>query len=435
MDPYVVVITFIGLAALGMAWLPQGLKNVALSYPILYLLLGMLLYSLPINLPSPDPLQHKGLVLHITEIAVIITLMGTGIKIDRAFGWKNWKVPILLATVTMVICITSLAFLGWWLLGLTPAAAVLLGAVLAPTDPVLASDVQVGPPREGSEDHVRFSLTAEAGLNDGMAFPFTWLAIALALQGSNDFSWFGEWVWQDVLYRITAGVLVGYLMGKLIAYLVFQLPKKTSFPEAKDGFVALSTTLLVYGITEMIHGYGFMAVFFAGLTIGSQERGHHFHRELHDFTDQIERILLVLLLIPLGGSLVQGVLLDYLTWKSILVSFLFLFIIRPLAALPAFIGTHMLLKEKLAIGFFGIRGIGSFFYLAFALYQTNLANAQELWAIVGFIVLTSIVMHGITATPVMKRLDMTRVKRKREINNSLRTKEDEGAGQPHLKKK
>ncbi len=102
MDTYVVVITFIGLAALGMAWLPRGLKNIALSYPILYLLLGMLLYSLPIYLPSPDPLQHKGLVLHITEIAVIITLMGTGLKIDRLFGWKNWKVPILLATVTMV---------------------------------------------------------------------------------------------------------------------------------------------------------------------------------------------------------------------------------------------------------------------------------------------------------------------------------------------
>ncbi len=432
MDPYVVVITFIGLAALGMAWLPEWLKNIALSYPILYLILGVILYSLPINLPSTDPLQHKGLVLHITEIAVIITLMGTGIKIDRMFGWKNWKVPMLLASVTMILCITSLAFLGWWMLGLTPAAAVLLGAVMAPTDPVLASDVQVGPPREGEEDHVRFSLTAEAGLNDGMAFPFTWLAIALALQGSSDLSWLGEWLWKDVLYRIAAGVGVGYLMGRLIAYLVFQLPQKTSFPEAKDGFVAVSTTLLVYGITEMIHGYGFMAVFITGLTIGSQERGHGFHRELHDFTDQIERILLVILLIPLGGSLVQGVLLDYLTWKSVLVGILFLFIIRPLASLPAFMGTHMLLKEKMAIGFFGIRGIGSFFYLAFALFKTELSNAQELWAIVGFIVLLSIVIHGTTATPVMRWLDTSRLQRKRATHRVLREKKDEGAVPPHL---
>jgi sodium/hydrogen antiporter len=430
MDVYILFITIIGLAALGMAWLPEYFKTKPFSYPILYLLFGAILYSLPIpGLPSTDPLDHREIVVHITEIAVIITLMGTGIKIDRPFGWLNWRVPLLLGTVTMVLCIGAVAFLSWYLLGLTPAAAILLGAVLAPTDPVLASEVQVGPPKEGKEDPVRLSLTAEAGLNDGTAFPFTWLAIILSLSVGSAESWLLDWVWRDLLYRIIAGVAVGYLVGRAIVYLVFDLPKKIkTFPETKDGFVAISATFLVYGITEMIHGYGFIAVFIAGVTIGSYERDHHYHKELHDFTDQIERILLVVLLIPLGGSLAQGVLLDHINWRSILLIVLFLFVIRPLASLPAFLGGHMLIKEKLAIGFFGIRGIGSFFYLSFAIFHGNFTQgeSQALWSIAGFTVLVSMVLHGITATPVMRSLDITRYrwrKRNREILAKAEPKE------------
>ncbi|QHT68441.1 sodium:proton antiporter [Rhodocytophaga rosea] len=412
MDPYILVITIIGLAALGMTWLPNWLAELPLSYPILYLLLGILLYSLPLELPDPDLKKEESFVVRLTELSVIITLMGTGIKINRPFSLKKWSIPLRLVTVTMIVTIAAVAFFGWWALGLVPASAILLGAVLAPTDPVLAGDVQVGPPSEEQEDHVRFSLTAEAGLNDGMAFPFTWLAINLAIAAATREQWLDNWFLKDVLYKITAGAGMGYLMGRLLAFVVFRLPKISKFPEAKDGFLALSATLLVYGLTEMIHGYGFIAVFVAGLTLSSRERQHKYHKELHDFTDQVERLLMVIVLIPFGGSLLKG-LLDDLTWPGALLGLGLLFIIRPLASMLGLIGTDVNLKEKLAISFFGIRGIGSFYYLAFAFYQTSFTQAGELWSIVSFVVVVSIVLHGITAFPVMRYLDLRRLKEER----------------------
>jgi NhaP-type Na+/H+ or K+/H+ antiporter len=307
----------------------------------------------------------------------------------------------------MILCIAALGFLGWWVLGLAPASAILLGAVMAPTDPVLAADVQVGPPSKEKEDHVRFSLTSEAGMNDGMAFPFTWMAIAVALASQTGEEWLWSWFWQDLLYKIIAGVGAGYLLGRLLSFLVFTLPKKTSFPKIRDGFVAVAATLMVYGLTEIIHGYGFIAVFVAGLTIGSHEKPHKYHRELHDFTEQIERIFLVVLLLMFGGSLAQG-LLRSLTTEGILIGLAFIFIIRPAASYLTLIGQKITQREKIAISFFGIRGIGSFYYLAFGLTHAHFAEAEELWAISGFVVLVSVIVHGVLASPVMRYLDLRR---------------------------
>ena len=407
MDPYILIITIIGIAALAMAWLPTWMENIPFSYAILFVGLGFLLYKLPLHLPVPDPLEQKELAVHLTELGVITTLMGTGLKINRDFNWKNWKIPFLLVLVTMLLCIGALGFLGWWVLGLAPASAVLLGAAMAPTDPVLAADVQVGPPSDEKEDHVRFSLTSEAGMNDGTAFPFTWLAVGLALAASNHQDWFWPWLWHDLFYKIIAGVAVGYLLGRIISYLVFILPKKTNFPKTRDGFVAIAATLLVYGLTELVHGYGFIAVFVAALTIGSHEKPHRYHRELHDFTEQIERIFLVVLLILFGGSLATG-LLNSLTTQGTLIGLAFIFIIRPATAFVTLFWQKITLREKLAISFFGIRGIGSFYYLAFALTEATFAEEKEIWSIAGFIVLLSILIHGITASPVMRYLDLRR---------------------------
>jgi NhaP-type Na+/H+ or K+/H+ antiporter len=412
-DPYILVITILGIAALGMAWLPSGLANRALSYPIIYLILGAALYSLPLDLPDPDVRAEESFVVRLTELSVIVSLMGSGIKINRSFNLKNWSIPLRLVTVTMVLSIGILALLGWSVLGFSIATAVLLGAVLAPTDPVLAADIQVGPPSEEFEDHVRFSLTAEAGMNDGMAFPFTWLAIALAISAETSEQWIGNWLLVDVLYKIVAGTVMGIAIGRLMAFLVFQLPKKyKKFPETKDGFVALSLTLIVYGLTEIIHGYGFIAVFVAGLTLGGYERNHSYHKEMHDFTDQMERLLLVAVLIPFGGSLMKGML-DELTWQGALIGLAFLFLIRPFSSWVGLIGTNVSIKEKLAISFFGIRGIGSFYYLSFAMYKTTFAQEEEIWAVVSFIVVVSIFLHGITAFPVMRYLDLRRLKEQR----------------------
>ncbi|MFC6996859.1 cation:proton antiporter [Rufibacter roseus] len=404
MDLYLIIFIIIGAAALAMAWLPTWLERFSFSYSILFVVVGLLLYLLPINLPEPDPLRENEIVVRLSEFCVIVTLMGTGIKINRRFSLKNWSVPFRLVSWTMLICIGAMVMMGWWVLGLSLASALLLGAAMAPTDPVLAADVQVGPPSDEVEDHARFSLTAEAGLNDGMAFPFTWLAVAVALQGTDPSNWLGEWLWYDLLYRIVVGVGVGYLMGRLLAYLVFRLPKKSHFPETHDGFVAISATLLVYGLTEMVHGYGFMAVFFTGLTIKNYEKNYDYHRELHDFTDQIERMVVVVILILFGGSLARG-LLDSLTWQGAAVGIGLLLVVRPLAGMVALWGTKISFTEKWVISFFGIRGIGSIFYLSFGLEQAHFAEPDEIWAVAGFIILLSIVMHGVLATPAMEYMD------------------------------
>lgn len=407
MDTYIIALTIIGFAALAMAWVPTLLEKSFFSYPILFLALGAIICLMPLGLPLPDPLWHESYAVHLTELSVIISLMGTGLKIRRKFNWHNWKIPFLLVTVTMLLSITILAALGWWLLALAPAAAVLLGAVMAPTDPVLAEQVKVGPPNNKEEDDVRFSLTAEAGLNDGMAFPFTWLAIVVAVAAGTNEPWFIEWLLRDLIYRILAGVGVGYLIGRGLAYLIFYLPRKVAFPKTRDGFVGLSATLVSYGVTEMIGGYGFMAVFFTALTLSSYEEENEYHTEMHDFVLQVERIIMVVLLILFGGSLVSG-LLDHLTWNDVFISLAFLFVIRPLTSLVAIYNVSCSWREKMAISFFGIRGIGSFFYLAFALSKIDFVDADRLWSIVGFIVMVSIILHGVTASRVMDYLDSTR---------------------------
>ncbi|GEO07467.1 cation transporter [Adhaeribacter aerolatus] len=407
MDTYILVLTVIGVSSLAMAWLPGVLEKLPISYGIIFTTLGFLLYYFTPALLDPNPLPNKELTVHITELGVIVSLMGTGIKINRAISWKNWRIPLLLVSVTMLICISALGFIGWWVLGLVPASALLLGAVMAPTDPVLASEVQVGPPSTEKEDHVRFSLTSEAGMNDGMAFPFTWMAIAVALAATTGEDWFWPWLWWDFFYKIAVGVGMGYLLGRTLAYLVFILPKRYNFPKTKDGFVAISATLLVYGLTEMLHGYGFIAVFVAGLTMSRHERPHHFHQELHDFTDQIERLFLVIILILLGGSIATG-LLDAITLPGILIGLAFVFFIRPLGAVLTLVGQNISFREKLAISFFGIRGIGSFYYLSFALTKAVFPEEKMLWSIAGFIVLISVFVHGVMAAPVMRYLDLRR---------------------------
>ena len=416
MDSYIIVLTFVGLAALGMAWMPSISRKTGISYSVIYVLLGIVLYiALGPYLPLPDPISQNKDTLHLTEMVVIISLMGTGLKIDQRFSLRRWAVPLRLVSITMVLSIVIVTLAAMWGFGLNLATALLLGAVLAPTDPVLASDVQVGPPNEEIQDKIKFSLTAEAGMNDGTAFPFTWLAIMLALADGNgvDMSY---WVLYYLLYKIIVGVACGFLIGRLLAYLVFRLPEKRPFMEVRDGFVAISATLLVYGITEMVKGYGFIAVFIAAITLRNFELGHHYHRKLHSFTDQIERILIAVVLILFGGSLVSGVLVK-LTWQMALFSFFFVLAIRPLTTLISLVGAKLHIKEKLAISFFGIKGMGSFYYLSFALEQRFFPKNEELWAILAFTVLLSIMIHGLTATPIMKKLD-TQFARKVTVNST-----------------
>jgi NhaP-type Na+/H+ or K+/H+ antiporter len=403
-DNYLVVITIIGIGILGMAWMPALTARTKISYSVVYLLMGMLLYSVFDFLPVPSPQVHGRSTLHLTELVLIISLMGTGLKIDQKFSFKTWIIPFRLIGVTMILCIAAVTAIGVYYFEFPLTASLLLAAALAPTDPVLATDVQVGDPNEEDRDNAKFSLTAEAGLNDGMAFPFVWLAIILAMSAGNTTSLLFTWAWKHIFYQIAAGLICGILIGKLLGYILFTLSKKHESFVTQDGFVSIAATLLVYGITELIHGYGFIAVFAAAVTLRTHERSHKYHNRMHAFSDQMERMLVAIMLILFGGSLVHGIL-DSLTWPMAAFSIVFIVLIRPLAGLIGLAGTKLKVQEKLVISFYGIRGMGSIYYLAFAFSTVYFKDQDALWSIVAFIILISIGIHGITAGFTFKKLE------------------------------
>lgn len=406
MEPYVVVLAGFGIVVLLTAWLPMVLKELPLSLPILCVGLGAAVFAIP-DLPGVvyHPQEQLPLVERLTEFVVIISLMGAGLKLDRPFAWRSWILTWRLLGIAMPLTIVALALLGQWLLGLGLATALLLGAALAPTDPVLASDIQVGPPGEGEEDEVRFALTSEAGLNDGLAFPFVHLAIAIALASQTGDPWVGEWLALDLVWKIVAGIGVGYGVGRVLGWLTFHLPNRAKLSRTGDGFVALGITCLAYGVTEMAHGYGFLAVFVAALALRSTERGSDYHQKLHDFAEELERLLMMVLLVLLGGAMTGGGLFRGLTWEAVAFALAAIFLIRPLSGWLGLLGTGRPAAERAVIGFFGIRGLGSIYYLAYALGHAPFEAPDLLWSTMGLTILISIVLHGVTVTPAMRWLD------------------------------
>ncbi|MEV4953045.1 cation:proton antiporter [Paenarthrobacter nitroguajacolicus] len=402
-----------GFAVLAAAVLPKLLRHMPLSMPMVFLGSGILAFTLLPDLPDPDPVQYGDFTTHLTEVCVIISLMGAGLALDRPFRWRGWTTTWRLLGIVMPLCILVMTLLGLWVLGLGLAAAILVAAAIAPTDPVLASEVQVGKPADTEddpdEDEVRFALTSEAGLNDGLAFPFVYLAILISLVGASPEAWLGEWLALDVLWRIGVGVLLGFGTGKLLS-LIFFAAKGKSFrlSEHSEGFVALAATFLAYGVAEMVEGYGFIAVFICALTIRSAEHNHSYHQVLHSYVEQLERLMTVVILVLLGGAIARG-LLEGIGWLELLVAFTFLLLVRPMAGWLGLMGGKTGPRERLAISYFGIRGIGSLYYVAYALSHGNFdAEAHELWALIGLVVALSIVVHGATTAPLMNRLDRLR---------------------------
>jgi NhaP-type Na+/H+ or K+/H+ antiporter len=371
-------------------------------------------FALLPGLPSFDPRDHLDIAERATELGVLVALLGAGLSIDRRPGARSWMTTWRLLALAMPLTIAGVAVVAWSFWGLAPAAALLFGAVIAPTDPVLAADVQVGEPAvEGApadaEDEVRFSLTSEAGLNDGLAFPFVWAAIAASASTSR--SWITEWALSDLLARVVIGVVVGWLVGNLLSRIVFNPPARlTALADSTQGFVALGATLFAYGIAELAHGYGFLAVFVAAVALRDSKREHTYHRVLHHFSGEIEQLLSVGLLIMFGAAIASGLLSD-LTWRGAVVGVMTIFLVRPMAARVSLVRTDTTHSERRAIEFFGIRGIGSLYYLAFATRQTTFAASDELWSTVAFTILLSIFVHGVTATPVMRSLDRRRARR------------------------
>jgi len=403
-ESYVLWLTGGGVLIALVAWLPLALKRLPLSLPIICIAIGVAVFSLP-GIPfKPMPLELPWLTERFNEFVVIIALMGAGLKLDRVFRWRKWGVTWRLLAITMPLSIGAIMLIGYWGLGMTAVAALLLGASLAPTDPVLAADVQVGPPKSGEEDEVRFGLTSEAGLNDGFAFPFVHLAIALALVAGTDTPWAKEWVLHNVIWEIVAGLGLGWLVGRVFGWLTFHVPAETKLAQTGDGLIAIAATFLSYGLTEICGAYGFLSVFVTALTVRRSHRDHEFNHDMHALTEQVERIAMMVLLILFGGALING-LLEPLGWRDWLAAIAIILIVRPVAGLIGMIGHKADLSEKLTLAFFGIRGVGSFYYLAYALNHAGFPQPERLWAIVGLVALLSIMLHGLTVTPVMRMLD------------------------------
>ncbi len=404
MEEHYLILAALGFATLVMAWLPSISKKIKVSFPIILLFIGFILFYIGTPLTWPDPVWSDSGLMYFSEAIVIIALMGAGLKIGSVFSFSAWKRPLLLVFITMPLSIAAAYFLGVYFLALSVPSSLLLAAILAPTDPVLAAEVQLDEPtrEKEPEDKRRFTLTTEAGLNDGMAFPFTYLAVMVAQAGGWAALNFSNWFWDKLLLKVIIGVILGMIIGRIMGFLLDRLHIATGI-KTFDGFVSLSLTFMTYGLTEYLHGYGFLAVFFVGLSLRYYEKiSGDYKKKMHDFIHEIERLLLTIWIILFGGAIINGIL-ALTDWKGLVFALIFVLVIRPLTGLMGLIWVKDDIRTKLAVSFLGIRGIGSVFYLAWAFMQYDgFENKYELYGITAYVILISIGLHGITAPSIIE---------------------------------
>lgn len=377
----------------------------AFSASMVYLLLGVGMGGV-IEIAGIEWLSPPGdaeLIERISELAVVLALFSTGLKIDRRFGIRRWSSVWRLLGVAMPLTIAGVAALAMLLMGMPFAAAILLAAALAPTDPVLAGDLGVGPPGEEDEREPNFAITAEAGLNDGLAFPF--VILALFAGGRPGAEWLPEWFLLDVLYSTVGGVVVGVAAGWMLAAVVMPLRARSLLRPELDGWLPLAGVLLVYGAAELLSTYGFLAAFTGGLAFRRFERDSDVHPGVHagaEMTGKFGELAVLLLL----GSLVTTSGLRTPGIGGWVVVILLLVAIRPLAVLTALAGSRLGRNERLFLAWFGVRGLGSLYYVAAGLSYGVLPRAQELeifWTATVAILL-SVAAHGSSGSPVSRRL-------------------------------
>ena len=411
------------------------LSRLPLSTAMLYLLVGLAVSPFGLGLLNVDPRVHTVLLEHLTEVVVLVSLFTAGLKLGPGLKDRRWLLPLRLAMTSMVLTIGAIAGVAYFFLSLPLGASVLLGAILAPTNPVLASDVQVH--EHGDRDRLRFALTGEGGLNDGTAFPFVMLG--LGLMGLHDIGELGwRWLVVDGLWATAAGLGVGALLGLAVGRLVLFLRQEHKEAVGLDDFLALGLIALSYGVAVLLHAYGFLAVFAAGVALRqleqSQSKGgdsqeavrqagampdrstaqeiavHRHHapafmaQAVLGFNEQVDRIGELAIVITIG-ALLWWVQWDLASWWFVP---LLLLGIRPLAVGLGLVGSSASRGQRWLIGWFGIRGIGSLYYLMYALNNgVTGALADQLIAVTLSVVVTSIVVHGVSVTPLMAAYEKT----------------------------
>lgn len=408
MDIYILTLLVIGSLLLFVALGSGLMSRLPLSFAIIYLVVGIILgpYGIGLIELRHNSIFNAELLERITEFVVIVSVFSCGLKIVRPLRFKSWLITSRLIFILMPISIFAIAIVGNWFLGMSWGAAILLGAILAPTDPVLASEVQLSPLQE--EDELRFGLTSEGGLNDALAFPFVYLGL-YALKDSNWSNWFKSWVAVDLIWSIAAGIIMGIIIPRLIIWLDEKIQSFHNIDILMEDFVSLSTILLTYSLTEVINGYGFVAVFIAGLVVKRQY--HDRHKELIqlEFIERLEKLLEVAMILLLGTVLLWQPIVNYFG-QSLLVIFCLFIIIRPLGVWISTIAQrsphpnrrNLHPKTRWLLGWFGIRGIGSLYYLAYA-FGNGLQGevGEQISWIVYTTVVVSVIVHGISATPLM----------------------------------
>ena len=391
-----------GTAVIFAYWLPRFVSNREPAASVLLIAFGLVVFTFIPGIPTvPDPRTDPFIWEIVSEIAVIVALFGTGLRLDEVANWSRWKPTIRLLAIAMPLTIFATAALGVFVGGMTVAGAILLGAVLAPTDPVLAGDVQVGAPQEGGEHPVRFTLTTEAALNDGLAFPFVYLGLLIAAEGFAPTDLLFEWFARDVVYKIAVGTAAGWALGWVFAQIVFVVPRGAKLADTGSGVVALASVFAIYGLTELVEGYGFIAVAVAGMAFRRVEKEHEFHRALHSFTEAIEHSLTAALLVMLG-AVIPILFLD-LGWAEVGIALALLLVIRPVAGRLSLWGVGMQTRGRNVVAFYGVRGIGSIYYLGYAASHIEFVNEPQIWAMVAFAILASTIIHGLTAGIAMDR--------------------------------
>ncbi len=429
---YHLLMTIVGLLALAAVALPLVLRERLISYPIAVVGVGALL-AVVADPGTFDPVAQGFVSEHLSEFAVIVALTGLGLSIDRRISWRGWMTTWRMLAFTMPLSIAAAAWLGWWVAGLAPAAALLFGASLAPTDPVLAVDVQTGPPTTGDpdadeRDEVRFGLTSESSLNDGLAFPFVNLAILIAAAGFAPDEWLTRWLLIDVLYKIGGGVLFGWIIGRVLGWFTIKLVGRTGvagmLAEGEGiapAVMALAYTLVSFGITEVLGAYGFIAVFVTAYVVRDTERQNHVHDHLHEGAEQLELLAMSVVLLLLGAAFADG-LYAMVSWEMVMVALALVLVARPLTGWLGLTGNaNTTGPERALISFFGIRGLGSIYYLAYGINRTDLAEAEALWALTALTIFTSLIIHGLTARPAMAWLAKQRAEADTEAGSKTET--------------
>jgi len=394
MDIYILDLLVIGLlllfVTLGSGWIGR----LPFSYALIYLCVGIALGPYGFNLiqlrPGAEFLQR------LTEFVVLISLFSCGLKMNRRFKLKTWKSTLQLIGLVMPITIFAAAAVGHWLLGLNWGASILLGAILAPTDPVLASEVQLSDPTD--RDELRFGLTSEGGLNDALAFPFVYFGLRW-MDDSNWQNWIQEWVLIDLSWAIAAGFAVGIAVPKVIVWIDKRIQRLRPADSLMEDFVAIGIVFITYSIAEIINGYGFLAVFVAGIVTQRSYRDPEKRLSQLEFMERIEKLFEVGTILLLGALLLLEPIQRFLA-PALTMAGLLLFVIRPLGVWISTVGQPT--PVRLLWGWFGIRGVGSIYYLSYALGEGLKDDLGEQIAWITFItIVISVVMHGVTATSLM----------------------------------